>query len=117
LETLIVRAMTGTSGLVGDNGVLRDDTVPYGGTGWTAGAPHDYDREYAVDLAQLAAFLRATQLEVAEALDLDHASPARRNFLARLQGEVARRGIIDVLCKGVKNGPQFSSNELGNILF
>ncbi len=31
-------------------------------------------------------------------------SPTRRQFLARLQGEVARRGIIDVLRNGVKHG-------------
>jgi len=104
LETLIVRAMTGTSGLFADDGLLHDDLVPYGGTGWIAGNPHDYDREHAVDLAQLAAFLRATQPQIAEALDLDHDSPTRRKFLARLQGEVARRGIIDVLRKGLKHG-------------
>ena len=104
LETLIVRAMTGTSGLFTDDGVLRDDAASYGDTGWVPGDPHDYDREYAVDLAQLAAFLRATQPQVAEALDLDHDSPTRRKFLARLQGEIARRGVIDVLRKGLKHG-------------
>ena len=104
LETLIVRAMTGTSGLWSDDGTLRDGAVPYGGTGWIAGNPQEYDREYAVDLGQLAAFLWATQPEIAEALDLDHDSPTRRKFLARLQGEVARRGVIDVLRKGVKHG-------------
>ena len=31
--------------------------------------------------------------------------PTRRKFLARLQGEVAKRGTIDVLRKGVKHGP------------
>ena len=30
---------------------------------------------------------------------------ARRKFLARLQGEISRRGVIDVLRKGVKDGP------------
>ena len=42
-----------------------------------------------------------------------HASPApgqdgnaQRRFLARLQGEVARRGTIDVLRHGLKHGPQ-----------
>ena len=30
---------------------------------------------------------------------------ARRKFLARLQGEVSKRGVIDVLRKGVKDGP------------
>ena len=45
LETLIVRAMTGTSGLWADDGTLHDETVAYSGTGWIAGNPHDYDRE------------------------------------------------------------------------
>ena len=57
LEPLIVRAMTGTE--------------------WITGSPEDYDREYCVDLAQLSAFLRATQPEVAEALDLDQDGAAR----------------------------------------
>ncbi|MFC2038024.1 type I restriction endonuclease subunit R, partial [Chloroflexota bacterium] len=91
LETLIVRAMTGTSGLFTADGALHDEAAAYGGTGWIAGNPQDYDREYAVDLVQLAEFLRATQPEIAEALDLDHDSPTRRSFLSRLQGEVARR--------------------------
>ena len=104
LETLIVRAMTGdrTGALPGP--ATRDGPVPFGGAGWIPGEPHDYDREYAVDLAQLAAFLRATQPKVAEALDLDHDNPTRRKFLARLQGEVTRRGVIDLLRKGLKHG-------------
>ena len=40
------------------------------GVGWICGDPQDYDRGYCVDLVQLAAFLRATQPEVAEGLDL-----------------------------------------------
>ena len=31
--------------------------------------------------------------------------PARRKFLARLQGEISKRGTIDVLRKGIKHGP------------
>ena len=58
-----------------------------------------------MDLAQLSAFLRATQPAVAESLDLDRASPTRRRFLARLQREVTKRGTIDVLRNGVKHGP------------
>ncbi len=58
-----------------------------------------------MDLAQLSAFLRATQPAVAESLDLDRASPTRRKFLARLQREVTKRGTIDVLRNGVKHGP------------
>lgn len=49
--------------------------------------------------------MRATQPEVAEALDLDHDGPMRRKFLARLQGEISKRGRIDLLRRGVKDGP------------
>jgi len=72
--------------------------------GWIAGKNTDYDREYAVDLKQLAAFLSATQEQIAAALQLDTDGPARRKFLAQLQGEITRRGIIDVLRKGVNHG-------------
>ncbi len=87
LETLIIRDMTSTSG------------------GWIEGTPSDYDREYCVDLTQLATFLNDTQPEVSGALDLEDDSPTRRKFLARLQGEITKRGIIDVLRKGIKHGP------------
>ena len=48
----------------------------------------------------LRAFLRATQPEAADTLALHEDSPTRRRFLARLQGEVAKRGTIDVLRHG-----------------
>lgn len=76
-----------------------------GGTGWIGGNPNNYDRGYCVDLAQMGAFLQHTQPEIAEALDLGHDSPTRRNFLARLQGEISRRGTIHVLRQGIKHGP------------
>jgi type I restriction enzyme, R subunit len=72
--------------------------------GWIAGKNTDYDREYAVDMNQLSAFLSATQEETAAAVQLDIDGPARRKFLAQLQGEITRRGIIDVLRKGVSHG-------------
>lgn len=74
-------------------------------SGYQAGNPQDYDRAHAVDLAKLTAFLQDTQPEVAERLSLEVDSPIRTKFLHRLQGEVAKRGIIDVLRKGVKHGP------------
>ena len=73
--------------------------------GYVHGEPEDYDREYCVDWAQLAAFLSETQPDAFEGLRLAEAVPARRKFLARLQGEVSKRGVIDVLRKGVKDGP------------
>lgn len=74
-------------------------------SGWLLGDAGDYEREYAVDLNHLGEFLRATQRPVAEALDLDQDSPTRRSFLARLQGEIEKRGVIDVLRHGIKHGP------------
>lgn len=72
--------------------------------GWIAGRNADYEREYAVDLEQLACFLEQTQEDVAVALDLRSDGPARRKFLAQLQGEISRRGTIDVLRKGIGHG-------------
>src|SRR5690606_27698416 len=45
------------------------------------------------------------QPDVADALDLGQDGPTRRKFLARLQGEISRRGTIDVLRHGLKHGP------------
>ena len=75
----------------------------YGGVGWRGGNFHDYDREYCVDLVQLAAFLRTTQPEAAEALALSEDGPTRRAFLTRLQGEISMRGTIEVLRNGIKH--------------
>jgi len=72
---------------------------------YAAGAPADYDREHAMDLAKLLAFLRDTQPKTVEMLSLDEDGPKRSQFLARLQGEITKRGVVDVLRKGVKDGP------------
>ncbi|MDD2340422.1 MAG: type I restriction endonuclease subunit R [Methanosarcina sp.] len=106
LETLIVEAMTGkpaTSPAQIDTG--REPSALYGGTGWILGRWQNYNREYAVDLVQLTAFLKSTQPELVEALDLGNSSPTRQKFLFRLQGEITKRGIIDVLRSGIKHGP------------
>ena len=107
LERLICTALTGSACDPGT--VPAADEVPEHppaeGAGWICGRPEDYDREYCVDLAQLAAFLRKTQPEVAESLTLDEDGPTRRKFLSRLQGEITKRGTIDVLRHGIKHGP------------
>ena len=73
--------------------------------GYLPGFPGDYDRDHAVDLSHLLAFLQATQPKVVESLNLGSDGPSRQQFLHRLQGEVTKRGVIDVLRKGVKHGP------------
>ena len=120
LEELIVATMAGdTTGVPLSGPGVREASIPYGGTGWVLGDSHDYDREYCLDLAQLGAFLRQTQPQVAEAISLDEDSPTRRKFLARLQGEITKRGTIDVLRHGIKHGPHdldlfFGTPSVGN---
>ncbi len=106
LERLICTALTGApcDAAVGPAESVHERPAVYG-AGWICGTADDYDREYCVDLAQLSVFLRETQPEAAEALDLDQDGPTRRKFLARLQGEISKRGTIDVLRHGVKHGP------------
>ena len=109
LETLIMRHMTGVEGLaVTPNSVARPQ-APYGGTGYIAGSARDYDRAHALDVPQLFAFLRATQPDVFKKLALADANDARDinrlKFLARLSAEIGKRGVIDVLRKGVAHGP------------
>lgn len=104
LERLICAALTGHPCDPPKEGTVGEPSVGYGGAGWSCGNPHDYDREYCVDHVQLAAFLRTTQPEVAESLALGEDGSTRRTFLARLQGQISKRGTIDVLRHGIKHG-------------
>ena len=104
LESLICAALTGTASDPSQDGRVRERPSSYG-AGWISGDPQDYDREYCVDLVQLSGFLHATQPVAAESLDLGQDDPTRRRFLARLQGEITKRGTIDVLRNGVRHGP------------
>ena len=109
LESLIMRYMTGTGGLAVVPNMVAERPPPYGGTGYIVGSPQDYDRAHALDVPQLFAFLRATQPEAFTKLALAEAHDARDinrlKFLARLSGEIGKRGVIDVLRKGVAHGP------------
>ncbi len=106
LESLIVRHMTGTDGLAVAPGALAEEPEN-SGTGYFAGSPKDYDRAYAVDVAQLFAFLKATQPDAFKKLAItDAASDINRlKFLTRLSGEIGKRGVIDVIRKGLEHGP------------
>ncbi|WP_423928590.1 type I restriction endonuclease subunit R [Candidatus Palauibacter sp.] len=105
LERLICEALTGDPCDPPSGRTVGERPAPYGGVGWSPGNHRDYNREYCVDLIQLRTFLHATQPDTAPAIRLDEDGPTRRKFLARLQGEIGRRGTIDVLRDGIKHGP------------
>jgi type I restriction enzyme, R subunit len=104
LEALIVADMTGRL-VLPTGGGFAEVPEPFAGLhNWLLGDPSDYDRAWTVDLNQLRAFVAATQPSMMAALNLDNDSPTRQKFLARLQGEIGKRGVIDVLRHGVKHG-------------
>ena len=106
LETLIMRHLTGIDGFaVAANSVA--DEPDASGSGYFAGSPKDFDRALAVDVPQLFAFLKATQPETfkKQAMTEDPKDFNRLRFLSRLSAEVGKRGVIDVLRKGIKDGP------------
>ena len=73
--------------------------------GYEQGTNADYNREYAVDETLLFRFLQDTQPDALEKLGVFKSDMKKKQFLNRLQGEIAKRGIIDVLRNGVKIYP------------
>ncbi len=110
LESLIFASLTGGAtlpepGAVAETALVPGQPNPF----YLPGDWRDYDRDFAVDPAQLFAFLLATQPEALKQLGLDDyrdtKNAVRAKFLARLDSELRTRGVIDVLRKGVKHGP------------
>jgi type I restriction enzyme, R subunit len=124
LETLIMRHLTGVGGLEVKPNTLADVSPPYGGIGYLASSAQDFDRAHALDAHQLFAFLQATQpgavkkLGIANLNDLKDLN--RIKFLTRLSSEIGKRGIVDVLRKGIEHHPAgtftlyFPTPSLGN---
>lgn len=73
--------------------------------GYEQGTNADYNREYAVDETRLFRFLQDTQPDALEKLGVFKSELKKKQFLNRLQGEIAKRGIVDVLRNGVKIYP------------
>lgn len=69
------------------------------------GTNADYNRDYAIDETRLFRFLQDTQPDALDKLGIFKADMKKKQFLNRLQGEIAKRGIIDVLRNGVKVYP------------
>lgn len=73
--------------------------------GYEQGSNADYNREYAIDETRLFRFLQDTQPLSLDKLGVCKSELKKQQFLNRLQGEIAKRGIIDVLRNGVKVYP------------
>ena len=103
IERRICAALTGSprDAALAQQGPNGKAAVPSGGEGWVCAHPGDYDRNYTVDLAQLIAFLAETQPDAYKALQLKADSPVRRKFLARLQSEVGKRGVMTCYARGL----------------
>jgi type I restriction enzyme, R subunit len=108
LETLIIRHMTGVDGFAVTPGPLAEKPDP-AGTGYFAGSPKHHDRVNALDVTQLFTFVNATQPEAFKKLAIADANDSkdinRLKFIARISAEIGKRGVIDVLRKGVEHGP------------
>ncbi|WP_415287179.1 type I restriction endonuclease subunit R [Clostridium perfringens] len=73
--------------------------------GYEQGSNADYNRDYAIDETRLFRFLSATQPDEMEKLGVFKSDLKKSQFLNRLRGEIAKRGIIDVLRNGIKVYP------------
>jgi len=79
--------------------------------GYSRGSSKDFDKEHALDWKKLLSFLMDTQKKIVKSLHLEEEGVNRTQFLHRLQGEIAKRGIVDVLRNGIKYN-EFNNVEL-----
>lgn len=73
--------------------------------GYEKGQNSDYNKEYAIDETRLFRFLQETQRKKLEMLGVFNSDLNKTKFLNRLQGEIAKNGIVEVLRNGVKVYP------------
>lgn len=73
--------------------------------GYEQGTNADYNRDYAIDETRLFRFLQDTQPDSLDKIGVFKSEIKKNQFLNRLQGEIAKRGIIDVLRNGIKVYP------------
>lgn len=105
LEALIVRHLTDQPAQAAPESTAKLVPGNYAAGGYAQGRTSDYNRDLALDVPKLLNFLRATQPKIVESLELEQDGIKRTQFLHRLQGEITKRGVVDVLRKGVSHGP------------
>lgn len=106
LELLIVRHLTGlTTEQIHKSAApgAAENPSGYSGADYVLGQSKDFHRDYALDLVKLLDFIGKTQPKALAQFELDAEGIKRHQFLSRLQGEIAKRGIVDVLREGVSH--------------
>ncbi len=71
--------------------------------GYRKRRPKDYDRTLCMDAAMVVAFVQATQPKRWTQITERYGEDAKDRFTKRLAAEVEKRGLLDVLRKGVKD--------------
>lgn len=71
--------------------------------GYNKRSPQKYDRDLCLDPEMAVAFIQATQPKKWERLTSHYKDETRERFLRRLSSEVDKRGLLDVLRKGIKD--------------
>ena len=69
------------------------------------GQNSDYNKDYAIDETRLFRFLEETQKEKLEMLGIYKSDSNKAKLLNRLQGEITKNGVIEVLRNGLKIYP------------
>ena len=76
-----------------------------GSPAWSEGSPAHFNANYCLDLDVFTTFISTTQPHLVEPLGLAAESPTTHKFLARLQGEITKQGIVACLRNGITHGP------------
>lgn len=96
----------GPDAFPGDDPRVSETPPPYGQTlpgGYLRRDPKEDDRKRCLLPHDVLDFIYATQPKAWEKLKQHHGAEVKERFLARVAGEVSRRGVLDVLRRGIKD--------------
>jgi type I restriction enzyme R subunit len=101
----------GPDSLTGDVDTAQEPPLSYGQSlpgGYHKRCPEEYNRALCLIPRDVIDFIYATQPKEWEKLKTQHGKDVKERFLTRLAREIARRGTLDVLRKGIRdNGCKF----------
>ena len=86
--------------------IVAEPEAPYGlyaSGGYRKRHFSDYDRALWLDVGMVTDFVKATQPKKWEQLNGHYGEETRERFVKRLSSEIGKRGLLDVLRKGIKD--------------